>query len=591
MKKIIFLFLVFNQIGKSQVPNLLWSNKIQTENETCRSSLIKTDKNNNVVIVGTMLGVVDFDQSSNIYNLTANTFSFFIVKYNNNGALIWAKILPYSYENLNITEIELDDFGNLYLTGTTKGIVDFDPSENNFNINSNDTDSFILKLDINGNLSWVKTQIIPGEDMCYSLDLDSFGNIYSVSFPYNTFNYISINKFNQDGTLLWNKYLLTGPNSYTTSYKIAIDINNNNEIVLAGNFNGELNFDLDQTEFKLYSLNQFAGFICKYGQNGNLIFAKKSNQFDELRINKAGSIYANTFLIDRGYAIIKYDKLGNSIWESVIGNFNKFALDHTNSDILLFGNNNTDSFLAKLDSNGNFLGSKIFGVENEVHFTTDLETNSNGDVYAFGFSNKNFPTIVNNLRQANFQNKLTLFKFGKESSPLPLKLVSFVGIVFNSQNLLKWSTSFEENNAFFNVEKSFDGKKWQKIGKIQSKGNHNETKNYEFIDNDLGIIGNYYRIKIVSINEEIEYSKIIFIQNNNDNLVKIYPNPVKEKLTIENIENIEKVEIIDILGQKRPIFLNENKREISTNDLPNGVYFLKIYHSKKVIVRKFLVEK
>ncbi|KGL59105.1 T9SS type A sorting domain-containing protein [Polaribacter sp. Hel1_85] len=74
-----------------------------------------------------------------------------------------------------------------------------------------------------------------------------------------------------------------------------------------------------------------------------------------------------------------------------------------------------------------------------------------------------------------------------------------------------------------------------------------------------------------------------------NNSFKIYPNPVLDNLnfTINNNLNIEKVEIIGITGKliKVSHLINNS---ISTQNLKNGIYFVKIYSDKGITTKKII---
>jgi hypothetical protein len=71
-----------------------------------------------------------------------------------------------------------------------------------------------------------------------------------------------------------------------------------------------------------------------------------------------------------------------------------------------------------------------------------------------------------------------------------------------------------------------------------------------------------------------------------DNSLKLYPNPVTNILTIEfkNVA-ISKVEIYSILGEKIKE-INSNFGAIPTDNLPNGMYLIKIYSEKGMVMKK-----
>jgi len=69
--------------------------------------------------------------------------------------------------------------------------------------------------------------------------------------------------------------------------------------------------------------------------------------------------------------------------------------------------------------------------------------------------------------------------------------------------------------------------------------------------------------------------------------LNLYPNPVYNTLTIESIIPLKKVEIFNILGQKE-IYINSGLNSISTDNLSEGIYFIKIHSEKGTTVRKLI---
>ena len=68
---------------------------------------------------------------------------------------------------------------------------------------------------------------------------------------------------------------------------------------------------------------------------------------------------------------------------------------------------------------------------------------------------------------------------------------------------------------------------------------------------------------------------------------KIFPNPVKDILYIENIKNIEGIKLHNNLGQL--LFSENNSNEIKMGQLPIGLYYLRVI-SKNGIIRKNIVK-
>lgn len=73
--------------------------------------------------------------------------------------------------------------------------------------------------------------------------------------------------------------------------------------------------------------------------------------------------------------------------------------------------------------------------------------------------------------------------------------------------------------------------------------------------------------------------------------IKVYPNPAKDKVTIEtNNVNLTSVEVYDLLGKK---VFEQNKlsnNTIDISDLSNGIYMLKLNSENKSITKKLIVK-
>lgn len=71
--------------------------------------------------------------------------------------------------------------------------------------------------------------------------------------------------------------------------------------------------------------------------------------------------------------------------------------------------------------------------------------------------------------------------------------------------------------------------------------------------------------------------------------IKIYPNPAKDILRIENRINITAIEFFNVSGKKIKEITNPNSN-INIENLTNGVYFLKVHSNRKIEVVKFIKE-
>jgi len=74
-----------------------------------------------------------------------------------------------------------------------------------------------------------------------------------------------------------------------------------------------------------------------------------------------------------------------------------------------------------------------------------------------------------------------------------------------------------------------------------------------------------------------------------NNSIKLYPNPVKDLLTIASVLNIEKIEVFNMLGQKS-LVQNGTSNTMDTSSLSKGVYIVKINFQDNKFSTKRLIK-
>jgi hypothetical protein len=180
MKKLVLLSALFiGFLSNAQVPTYQWSKAFAGEGNAIVGNTT-VDSQGNVFSCGIFKGTKDFDPSATIFNLTAtgSGYDVFITKLNASGDFVWAykfgAFFPEEFCNLT-----LDNSGNIYLTGSMAGTIDFDPGvgvENLSNTSGSFPNTFILKLNNNGTFGWVK-QFAGGENYPTFIKTDNLGNV------------------------------------------------------------------------------------------------------------------------------------------------------------------------------------------------------------------------------------------------------------------------------------------------------------------------------------------------------------------------------------------------------------------------------
>lgn len=397
---------------------------------------IKTDQNNNVYTVGLFSGTVDFDPSIGVFNLTSvGEKDAFICKLDAAGNFIWAK--QYG-DNAFIGEkssLGIDPLGNLYITNSFLGTVDFDPGDGSFYLTSqgSDRDVFIQKIDVNGNFIWAKqiggpfVPTFPTPVHSTAIAVDTNGNQYLTGYfdgtidfdPNPTFTFtmtsqynasdIFICKLDTDGNFVWAKQFSGTQSQGGVGYAIVVDGSGN--VYSTGTIGGTMDFDPSQNTFYLTSSapSQTEIYISKLDPLGNFVWAKAMGpgEGSAIAIDENNNIYSSGWT-PSGYTpvINKHDSAGTLLWAKQLGGLNgqSIALDNIGNVYttgFCFGTNdfdpgsgvfnltggNSDSFISKLDALGNFVWAGLLTGTSQV-WVNSLAIDMNNNLYTTGYFNE-----------------------------------------------------------------------------------------------------------------------------------------------------------------------------------------------------------
>ncbi len=193
-----------------------------------------------------------------------------------------------------------------------------------------------------------------------------------------------------------------------------------------------------------------------------------------------------------------------------------------------------------------------------------------------------------------FSNGFSGFGAGIPSTQfaLPIELLSFTGKLQGENVKLNWSTAFEQNSKGFEIEKSLDGVNFRNIGFIAGAGNSNTTRTYSFTDPQRAVEFNYYRLKLVDIDNKFDYSDVVLVKNTfGKQDVYLAVNPITNNINIQFAKTPNgkvAVSIYDMKGSKvyEAMYNNYTQTSLQINTtkklLAHGVYSVKVETSGKI---------
>ena len=173
------------------------------------------------------------------------------------------------------------------------------------------------------------------------------------------------------------------------------------------------------------------------------------------------------------------------------------------------------------------------------------------------------------------------------SSPLPVVLISFSAAMQQEVTKLSWQTSAELNNDKFIIETSTEGEVFNRIGEIDGAGSTTETHDYTFTHHTPSAGVNYYRLKQVDFDGTFEYSKVLAINAPGSKDVFAFPNPAKDKITVQYdySKGAGNIQLYDALGRRinASIAGYAGNYEVKLPDgLAKGTYWLKVERGGQV---------
>lgn len=180
------------------------------------------------------------------------------------------------------------------------------------------------------------------------------------------------------------------------------------------------------------------------------------------------------------------------------------------------------------------------------------------------------------------------------SGALPVTLITFNAELKNSNVLLQWATSSEQNTSHFEIEHSIDGTHFSKIGNVQAAGKSASKKDYVFSDQHTVNGINFYRLKIVDADERFVYSRTARVSIFAGMTLQLFPNPATDVLNLRSNQEMGNgmIQIFDVSGKKvkeQRISISKNSPiAIDISHLSKGIYHLNFTSQRNTKQIKFV---
>lgn len=356
-------------------------------------------------------GSIVVDDSGYVYvngvlkGLLTNDRDYCTIKYKPNGDTSWVRIYSRAGDSSeNSTEMKVDAFGNVYVTGYPATI----------------------KYDRFGSIVWTVTSTIFAG---FNIELDATGNIYVGG---NSINKFTLKKYTNAGTQLWSttfddggggyvkdmaldkfgNIILVGEMAYSGTYRdfFTIKFNSSGDTLWSRSYNGACTFPAydwanavaaDDTG-NIYVTGMSSDMNCnvdyltvKYDSSGNEKWMKRYSggiAYD-IEVDKSGNVFVAGVTGLSSYTLLKYGNSGNLLWSATTPAYSfavgvSITLDSA-GNVYLAGartrNSWSDLMIIKYNTNGIQQWIALYpGVGNSINEAYDITIDKMGNVYATG---------------------------------------------------------------------------------------------------------------------------------------------------------------------------------------------------------------
>lgn len=519
------------------------------------NSRITTDNAGNVYLLGQYQSII---QVGNITLQTSNPSSdlkyTFIAKLDTQGNVLWAKnVAGPTVENpesgVNDRDIAIDPQGNIVITGAVKGNAYFDGLAL-LTSNPNPT-AFVAKYSNNGDVIWAQ-RVKLGQSYGGNLDTDSEGNVYATGYFYGTTGWIPwgntyfavtspgivyyLTKLSPRGSVSWSKVLNPNEEGYCIVSGLAASGNGN--FFITGHFGGTYNMG-DGISITTTSPGNADIMVAGYNNNGNLQWARS----------------AGSTKIDYGYDI-DVDQQGHCY---IVGAYQEVATFDTKV-LSAVPSGGVAGFLARYSSNGIIHWVEPIFPEN-FSSTYRISTTPQGAGYVLSYN--------------EHSNGLT---FG---SDITLNLTNYNDIVAKVDGNAKKVKIVEIDEAFicfpcfpYDPVLDYEYRFWQEMTgikdaiyrKVSNPDNQDEVFRKENrleirLHDELPRGTYFFQLRAILRDGTItDWTEALsFKVEGSTKATLIYPNPVKEKLTIEYQTSKIETLLITLYDRYGKLLLKEEK--------------------------------
>jgi len=187
-------------------------------------------------------------------------------------------------------------------------------------------------------------------------------------------------------------------------------------------------------------------------------------------------------------------------------------------------------------------------------------------------------------RTRNPETSSSFLTFTTGSTALALDLLSITATMKGSSAAIDWHAISNHARDYMELQKSNNN---EPFSTIYTTTAYMGEKKYSYLDPEAsGKV--FYRVKLINAEGSFTYSDVVSVWAHPATEVSIYPNPAHQALFVQSSFS-GTAAILDINGKTRKrIPLAAGKNQVSTEDLPAGIYLITFPENKDATALRFI---
>jgi hypothetical protein len=188
---------------------------------------------------------------------------------------------------------------------------------------------------------------------------------------------------------------------------------------------------------------------------------------------------------------------------------------------------------------------------------------------------------------------------------VPVEMVSLTATSVQEDVVVSWQTASERNSSHYEVERSTDGKRYEKVGEVESVHNSVSLTSYNYMDKGAGVQYTgmyYYRLRQVDMDGKHSYYGPVSVDMSKVTVMgrgemKVMPNPFVSSFGMELIQDASSTGVIrvyDMQGREvmvKEVSLQQGMNKVSVEEMmdkESGVYFVELTSGNQVYRSKLI---